>query len=108
MTASSHQAQFDKDLRRIFFGMLLLDNEFEIFSIGDRRLTKQFCFLDADCLVVGESQGSSQRSVGKYPVKPPHPEGDSQTIDTYYWWGKPRQFSAFGREIPCEATASGR
>ena len=37
---------------------------------GDRRqarhfyLAKQFCFLDADCLVVGESQGSSRRSVG--------------------------------------------
>ena len=45
---------------------------------GDRRqarhfyLAKQFCFLDADCLVVGESQGSSRRSVGKYPVKPPY------------------------------------
>ena len=55
---------------------------------GDRRqashfyLTKQFCFLDADCLVVGESQGISRRSVGKYPVKPPRPEGDSQTIGT--------------------------
>ena len=53
---------------------------------GDRRqarhfyLAKQFCFLDADCLVVGESQGSSRRSVGKYPVKPPRPEGDSQTM----------------------------
>ena len=43
-------------------------------------LAKQFCFLDADCLVVGESQGSSRLSVGKYPVKPPPPEGDSQTI----------------------------
>ena len=69
---------------------------------GDRRqarhfyLAKQFCFLDADCLVVGESQGSSRRSVGKYPVKPPRPEGDSQTIqeplivffsiiDSFYW-----------------------
>ena len=50
---------------------------------GDRRQTKQFCFLDADCLVVGESQSSSRCSAGKYPVKPPHPEGDSQTIDTY-------------------------
>ena len=56
---------------------------------GDRRqarhfhLAKQFCFLDADCLVVGESQGSSRRSVGKYPVKPPRPEGDSQTIGSY-------------------------
>ena len=49
---------------------------------GDRRQTKQFCFLDADCLVVGESQSSSRRSAGKYPVKPPRPEGDSQTIDT--------------------------
>ena len=55
---------------------------------GDRRqakhvyLAKQFCFLDADCLVVGESQGSSRRSAGKYPVKPPRPEGDSQTIGT--------------------------
>ena len=55
---------------------------------GDRRqarhfyLAKQFCFLEADCLVVGESQGSSRRSVGKYPVKPPRPEGDSQTIGT--------------------------
>ena len=56
---------------------------------GDRRqarhfyLAKQFYFLDADCLVMGESQGSSRRSVGKYPVKPPRPEGDSQTIGTY-------------------------
>ena len=56
---------------------------------GDRRqarhfyLAKQFCFLDGDCLVVGESQGSSRRSVGKYPVKPPRPEGDNQNIGTY-------------------------
>ena len=50
---------------------------------GDRRQTKQFCFLDADCLVVGESQSSSRRLARKYPVKPPRPEGDSQTIDTY-------------------------
>ena len=49
---------------------------------GDRRQTKQFCFLDADCLVVGESQSNSRRSAGRYPVKPPRPEGDSQTIDT--------------------------
>ena len=49
---------------------------------GDRRQTKQFCFLDADCLVVGESQSSSRRSVGRYPVKPPRPDGKSQTIDT--------------------------
>ena len=34
---------------------------------------------------MGESQGSSRRSDGKYPVKPPHPEDDSQTIDTYQW-----------------------
>ena len=27
-----------------------------------RRQTKQFCLLDADCLVVGESQSSSRRS----------------------------------------------
>ena len=53
---------------------------------GDRRqarhfyLAKQFCFLDADCLVVGGSQGSSRRSAGKSPVKPPRPEGDSETI----------------------------
>ena len=39
-------------------------------STGDRRQTKQFCFLDADCLVVGESQSSSRRSAGRYPVKP--------------------------------------
>ena len=51
--------------------------------IGDRRqawqfyLAKQFCFLDADCLVVGESRGSSGRSIGKYPVKPPCLECDS-------------------------------
>ena len=36
-----------------------------------------FCFLDANCLVVGESQGSSLCSDGKYPVKTPHTEGDS-------------------------------
>ena len=52
------------------------------FLTGDRRQTKQFCFLDADCLVVGESQSSSRRSAGRYPVKPPRPEGDSQTIHT--------------------------
>ena len=46
---------------------------------GDRRQTKQFCFLDADCLVVGGGGG-----------------------------GKPEQLSAFGREIPCETTAPGR
>ena len=46
-------------------------------------LAKQFCFLDSDCLVVGKSLGSSRRSVGKYPVKPLCPEGDSQTIGTY-------------------------
>ena len=46
-------------------------------------VAKQFCFLDADCLVVGESQGSSRLSVGKYPVKPQCPEGDSQTTGTY-------------------------
>ena len=32
----------------------------------------------------GGGQGSSRRSTGKYPVKPPRPEGDSQTIDTYH------------------------
>ena len=53
---------------------------------GDKRqarhfyLAKQFCFLDADCQVTGESQGSSRRSVRKYPVKPSRPESDSQTI----------------------------
>ena len=45
---------------------------------GDRRQTKQFCFLDADWLVVGESQSSSQCSAAKYPVKPPRPEDDLQ------------------------------
>ena len=45
----------------------------------DRCQAKQFHFLNADYLVVGESQGSS---VKKYPVKPPGPEGDSQTIGT--------------------------
>ena len=30
-----------------------------------------------------DCQGSSQRSVGKYPVKSPRQEGDSQTIGTY-------------------------
>ena len=47
----------------------------EIKLTGDRRQTKQFCFLDADCLVVGESQSSSRRSAGRYPMKPPRPEG---------------------------------
>ena len=53
---------------------------------GDRRharhfdLATQFCFLDADCLVVGDNQGSSRRSVGKCPVKSLCPKGDSQTI----------------------------
>ena len=32
-------------------------------------LAKQYCFLDADCLVVGESQGTSRCSGEKYPVK---------------------------------------
>ena len=32
-----------------------------ILLTGDRRQTKQFCFLDADCLLVGESQSSSRR-----------------------------------------------
>ena len=32
---------------------------------GDRRQTNQFCFLDADCLVVRKSQNSSRRSAGK-------------------------------------------
>ena len=31
----------------------------------DRRQTKQFCFLDADCLVVGESQRNVFKSVLK-------------------------------------------
>ena len=71
---------------------------------GDRRqarhfyLAKQFCFLDADCLVVGESQGSSRRSVGKYPVKPPRRKVTNHwyipmqeplivfsIIDSFYW-----------------------
>ena len=34
-----------------------------------RCLAKPFCFLDADSLVVRESQGRSQRSVGKYPCE---------------------------------------
>ena len=54
-----------------------------ILLTGDRRQTKQFCFLDAEGLVVGESQSSYRRSAGKYHVKPPRPEGDSQTINTY-------------------------
>ena len=44
---------------------------------GDRRQTKQFCFSDADCLVLGESQSRSRRSVGKYPVKQPRWEGET-------------------------------
>ena len=52
-----------------------------ILLTGDRRQTKQFCFYIRR--VVGESQSSSRRSAGKYPVKTPRPEGDSQTIDTY-------------------------
>ena len=57
-------------------------------GVGSRRqakqfcLAKQFCFSDADCLVVGERQGSFRRSAGKYPVKQPRPEDDSQTIGT--------------------------
>ena len=65
--------------------MYFADGKLSRTLTGDRRQTKQFCFLDfleADCLVVGESQSSSRRSAGRYPVKPPHPEGDSQTIDT--------------------------
>ena len=56
---------------------------------GDTRqarhfyLAKQFCFLDADCLLVGESQGSSRRLVERYRVQPTRPEGDSQTNGTY-------------------------
>ena len=60
-------------------------------STGDRHqawrfyLAKQCCFLDADCLVLGESQVSSRRSVGKNPVKPPRPEGDSKNIDSFFF-----------------------
>ena len=49
----------------------------------DVRLSN-FCFLDANCLVVGESQGSFRRLTGRFPVKSPRPEGDSQTTDTYH------------------------
>ena len=79
-----------KTTKSCMFSCILYVPVKEVFLLtGDRRqarhfyLAKQFCFLDADCLVVGESQGSSRRSVGKYPVKPPRPEGDSQTIGTY-------------------------
>ena len=80
---------------------------------------KQFCLLDADCLVVGESQGSS--SFGKYPVKP-LPECDSQTIDTYrcrntligfsfintFYWGCQWDLnrSALQRYIACQEPVS--
>ena len=47
----------------------------------DRRQTKQFCFLDADCLVVGENQGSSRRSAWKYSVKPPRPEDEKKNTN---------------------------
>ena len=50
----------------VSFKAVKIDN----FITGDRCQTKQFCFLDADCLVVGERQGSSLWSAGKYPVKP--------------------------------------
>ena len=43
------------------------------FLSRDRRQVRHF--LDADCLEVGETQGSSKRLVGKYPVKPVHLEG---------------------------------
>ena len=33
--------------------------------------------------MAGEIQDESRRSAGKYFVKPPLPEGDSQTIDIY-------------------------
>ena len=52
---------------------LLLGSNYNLQKI-DVRLSN-FCFLDADCLVVGESQGSSQ----SFAVKPTRPKGDSQT-----------------------------
>ena len=48
-------------------------------------LAKRFCLdTNMSCLVLGESQGSSLCLVRKYPVKPPTPEGDSQTIGTVH------------------------
>ena len=41
---------------------------------GDTRQAEPFCFKDADCLVVVESQGSSLRSARKYTVKPMQPK----------------------------------
>ena len=35
---------------------------------GDRRQTKQFCFLDAGCLVVGETHSSSRPSKPKREI----------------------------------------
>ena len=73
--ADKNPYRHDRNMR---FSSKLYYALFSIFLLmGDRRQTKQFCFLDADCLVVGESQSSSRRSpVGgtrnhRYPVKPP-------------------------------------
>ena len=54
----------------------LLTNLLEI----DGRL-KQFCFLIADCLVVGKSQFSAFG--WKYTRNHCNPEGDSQTIEIH-------------------------
>ena len=68
--------------------LIVFSNLLTYLLTGDRRqashfyLAKQFCFLDADCLVMGESQGIPRRSVRKYPVKPPRPEGDSPLVHT--------------------------
>ena len=85
----SYLPEGSKKLAAVDIHSELLAQSYFYLLTGDRCqarhfcLAKQFCFLDADCLVVGESQGSSRRSVGKYPVKLPRPEGDSQTIGTY-------------------------
>ena len=46
----------------------------------ERCQNKRFCFIDTDCLVVGESQGGSLCSAGKCSDL----EGDSQTTDTVH------------------------
>ena len=66
-----------------------MSDTFFFILTGDRRqarhfyFAKQFCFLDANCLVVGESQGRSRCSVGKYPVKP-LVHTDAGTIDSFF------------------------
>ena len=63
--------------------------------MGDRLKTKQFLFLNSNCLVVGKSQVRSRRSAKKYTMKPPRPE--EMTVNPFIQLYKPLQeeFNSF-------------